>query len=90
MAGNANVEASKALAVVRTARLTIEKLGRERAELEGRRKQLVSQLQTEFSVDTVEAASTLMTQMDMDLSALETELKAGVEKINTALQAVEK
>ncbi len=54
---------------IKRAERKVEAVRRERAELEGRRKQLMERLKTEFDVNTLEQAKELLMELEADRDA---------------------
>jgi predicted transcriptional regulator len=72
---------------VRNAKKKVDALRQQRAEVEGQRKQIIASMKAEFGVDTIEAATAKLQQMDAEYTAKDKELQAQVADLESQLGA---
>lgn len=66
---------------------TINNLLAEQAKVEGRREQLLNQLQTSFNVSSLEEAEQLLNNLQQEIKLTQTELREIYERLDEIIKA---
>lgn len=78
----------QALALVKAARTKAEELKRRRAELEGRRAQLMDQLAREFNCTSLDEADKMLAALDADAKQKQSDLNAAYADLQEQMEAM--
>lgn len=73
---------------VKKARKRLQDIETQKAELEGRRKQLMERLKSEFGFDTIEEADKAATKMEKDLKGKNTELFKLLQELDERMEGL--
>ena len=71
---------------IKKAERAVEKIRRERAELDGRRKQLMERLLDDFEIKTVAEAETLLEKLRVKEADLSNDLGSALEELDVLME----
>ena len=71
---------------IKKAERSVERIRRERSELDGRRKQLMERLYDDFGIDSVEEAEALLEKLRTEETNLSGELDTSLEELDKMME----